>query len=220
MADFWVVAVVDTCACGCGGTPPIATRSRRGYVAGQRMRFVYGHNRRKYHAPATEATCSGCGETKPVSEFYADRSKSCGHSSKCKPCHNAEGRRAHHRNRPARLATIARYRAENADRIRAGVARWEAENPARVRELKRNREQVRRARKLAAFVENVDVRVVYERDGGICGICLEFVEMEDFHLDHVIPLARGGEHSYANTQTSHGLCNIRKGDRLMEELNE
>jgi 5-methylcytosine-specific restriction endonuclease McrA len=31
------------------------------------------------------------------------------------------------------------------------------------------------------------------------------------HIDHVIPLARGGEHSYANAQAAHGPCNMRKG---------
>lgn len=30
--------------------------------------------------------CSGCGETKPLSDFYKDRSKSDGHQSRCKLC--------------------------------------------------------------------------------------------------------------------------------------
>jgi hypothetical protein len=210
--------IATTCECGCGGTPPVATRTRRGYVAGQPMRFVYGHNRRKHHAPADEATCSECGKTKPVGEFYPDTSKSCGHSSKCRPCHNAAGRRSHQQNRPARLAYMADYRAANGEKVRAAIARWEQDNPLRVRELKRNREHARRARLRGSFVEYVDVRVVYERDEGICGICGIFVEIDDFHLDHVIPVSRGGEHSYANTQTSHALCNIRKGAQILEEV--
>jgi 5-methylcytosine-specific restriction endonuclease McrA len=28
-----------------------------------------------------------------------------------------------------------------------------------------------------------------------------------------VPLALGGEHSYANTQVAHPLCNLRKGSR-------
>ena len=35
-------------------------------------------------------------------------------------------------------------------------------------------------------------------------------------LDHVIPIARGGEHSYANTQIAHLTCNIRKRDKTVE----
>jgi hypothetical protein len=54
---------------------------------------------------------------------------------------------------------------------------------------------------------------VFERDGWICGLCSEPVAREDASLDHVVPMSRGGAHSYANTQCSHLLCNIRKGAR-------
>jgi hypothetical protein len=69
---------------------------------------------------------------------------------------------------------------------------------------------VRRARKRNQFVENVYRSKVFKRDAGICGICHEAVDPLDWHLDHVRPLARGGEHSYANTQVSHPVCNQRK----------
>lgn len=53
---------------------------------------------------------------------------------------------------------------------------------------------------------------VYESDP-MCGICQEYVDYEDFSLDHIIALARGGTHTYENVQTSHLICNIRKGAR-------
>jgi hypothetical protein len=31
--------------------------------------------------------------------------------------------------------------------------------------------------------------------------------------DHIVPLARGGEHTYENSQTLCRVCNILKGDR-------
>lgn len=71
----------------------------------------------------------------------------------------------------------------------------------------------RRARKLAAFVEEVDPRGVFEMHGGMCGICHEFI-VGDFHVDHVIPLSKGGLHGYINVQPAHPLCNYRKGDRV------
>lgn len=60
----------------------------------------------------------------------------------------------------------------------------------------------------------VDRQIVYERDEGICGICKESVDRDDFHIDHVIPLARGGKHSYADVQVAHPVCNSRKGARI------
>ena len=63
----------------------------------------------------------------------------------------------------------------------------------------------------AAFVEEVDPQVVFERDEGVCGICGGVVERDRFDVDHVIPLALGGEHSYENARLAHVSCNRRRG---------
>ncbi len=73
---------------------------------------------------------------------------------------------------------------------------------------------VRRARMKAQFKEPVDRRVVYERGAGVCGICRNPVAADAFAVDHIIPIAAGGEHSYANTQPAHPRCNSKKGDKV------
>lgn len=75
-----------------------------------------------------------------------------------------------------------------------------------------------RARKREAFVERVIPGVVFERDAGICGICGEMVDPARFHIDHIVPLVRGGEHSYANVQVAHPHCNHVKSDKLLVEM--
>lgn len=77
----------------------------------------------------------------------------------------------------------------------------------------RGRNQDRRARERKMFVEHVDPMVLFERDEGVCGICLEPVDINDFDIDHRIPLDPG-EHSYANTQVAHPLCNLRKHRKI------
>ena len=59
--------------------------------------------------------CPGCGETKPHSEFSKDKARRDGLQAHCKQCR-------------------AKYRSDNADKIREGVARYRSENPAKVRE--------------------------------------------------------------------------------------
>lgn len=78
-----------------------------------------------------------------------------------------------------------------------------------------------RARKKNAFVESVDRLTVYERDNWICQLCDEPIDRvaswpdpSTASIDHRIPLSRGGEHSYANCQTSHLGCNVTKGARM------
>lgn len=71
------------------------------------------------------------------------------------------------------------------------------------------RKKVRRAKVL----HNVDPVELYKIDGGVCGICGRSVDPQDFQVDHIRPLARGGEHSYWNCQIAHPICNQRKGAR-------
>jgi 5-methylcytosine-specific restriction endonuclease McrA len=112
---------------------------------------------------------------------------------------------------------------------RDGGRRWRQANPEKRAQLAReyearnrgtiNRKAARRrAWKRDAFVEDVHELVVLEMDDGVCGICGEDVDPFDFHVDHVIPLAKGGEHSYANVQTAHPACNVRKNAHLPWDL--
>lgn len=78
--------------------------------------------------------------------------------------------------------------------------------------------QRRRALLRNAFVEDVDPVVLHERNRGKCGLCGDPVSLELMHVDHVVPLTRGGEHSYANTRPAHPICNIWKRARLDSEL--
>jgi 5-methylcytosine-specific restriction endonuclease McrA len=121
--------------------------------------------------------------------------------------------------RSEQLAAQARRRREDpqwaAEQTRR-AAEWVKANPERARELRQRRVLTYRARKRGAHVEHVEPLVVLERDDGVCGICGEDVDPTFFDIDHVIPLARGGEHSYRNVQVAHRRCNARKGARLLD----
>lgn len=85
--------------------------------------------------------------------------------------------------------------------------------------------QRRRARKRAAFVEDVDVAVHLEwqnRKCYHCGCKIDITQSvphpKSLTLDHLVPLALGGEHSYANTVASCWKCNCSiKGVRAIGE---
>lgn len=107
-------------------------------------------------------------------------------------------------------AYMRQYRAENpeyAQRQREANRAYKLANRARCSERERLRKaQLRREQ----FVEHVDPLILLERDDGVCGICGRDVDPFNFQIDHVVPLSRGGEHSYANTQAAHASCNQRK----------
>lgn len=86
-----------------------------------------------------------------------------------------------------------------------------AEDPETVRALKRRSANKRRAVKKRLFVEDVDPRVVFTRDQGVCGICHRPVDQASkWEIDHVIPMSKGGIHGYDNVQLSHRECNRSK----------
>lgn len=77
--------------------------------------------------------------------------------------------------------------------------------------------RVRQARRNGALVvEVINPQVVYERDAGICGICLSAVARDSaWQVDHVVPLSSGGAHTYGNVQLTHARCNYLKGKKPM-----
>lgn len=110
------------------------------------------------------------------------------------------------------------WRENNSDRARENARLWKENNREHARKLSRDYQHRRRARIVGRLFEEFDREEVFERDGWVCGICGNPVERADASLDHIIPIARGGEHSRQNCQLAHLNCNKAKGARLPEEL--
>ena len=110
--------------------------------------------------------------------------------------------------REERLAYNAAYRASHREETVSYNSAYAKANPDKRADM----QATRRARKADAFIEAIDRQIVFARDQGACGICRIEVEPANWHLDHVIPLSKGGLHSYDNVQVSHPSCNLRKSD--------
>lgn len=65
---------------------------------------------------------------------------------------------------------------------------------------------------------------VYEKYGGRCAYCGEFIEFKDMQVDHIIPLCRGLEaydkekDLFENYNPACRACNFRKGMLPIEEF--
>lgn len=68
------------------------------------------------------------------------------------------------------------------------------------------------------WIEDVDLDVLFKRDGGVCQLCHQSCARKHASRDHIIPIARGGLHCYDNVQLAHKSCNAHKGASLEEEL--
>jgi 5-methylcytosine-specific restriction endonuclease McrA len=189
--------------------------------------------------------CTKCQRPLPLDQFPNASRVTVGKRSVCKDCTNAANRATYRRNREAHQATKRKWKQDNRAAYLAQQQQAYATDHVNQRKIRNDRRQAnleqyrqielayhkanpevwsnasakRRARKInAPVVENVDRRVVYDRDGGVCYLCENKVNFEEMHAEHVIPLARGGNHSYDNVKTACADCNLRKGMKTPEEF--
>lgn len=78
--------------------------------------------------------------------------------------------------------------------------------------------RARRATAKERPAENYALAEIAERDGFECGLCRKPVDMAlpgtarmGPTIDHVTPLAQGGDDTRANVQLAHWICNVKKG---------
>lgn len=58
---------------------------------------------------------------------------------------------------------------------------------------------------------------LWDRDGGLCGICGKAID-GPFDVDHIVPLVLGGAHEPYNLQVTHPACNRRKHAKLEGQI--
>lgn len=73
-------------------------------------------------------------------------------------------------------------------------------------------------RALYAQGDQIDHLALFELHNWICNICeepidrsLRFPNVMAATVEHVIPLCRGGTHTWENTRPAHAKCNFEKG---------
>lgn len=150
-------------------------------------------------------TCNSCGENKSLSFF---RLRTRGNASiayyekKCKKCINEQSARwreldLDETNRKARI-----YYNINKEKI----------NLAR-RGVGNIRYRLRRARLKVNFtpISSVEIDNLLSKQKHRCAICKR--QLKKFHVDHIMPLARGGAHEIRNLQILCPKCNGRKHAR-------
>ena len=98
---------------------------------------------------------------------------------------------------------------------------WWRKNPGLARARQRistQRYRALRQRAGATFCSS-DIQDLYGAQGGLCAYCGISIE-GTYHIDHMMPLSRGGTNSPSNLCLACPDCNGRKYDKAAEEFRE
>lgn len=187
--------------------------NREGVKASQRERW-----RQQNPPPSRTRECSRCG-----AEYERCQSPLC---VECRTLRIREIKAAYRARNRERLRVVGRLYmreryatdSEFAERQRE-YARARNGTPERrviqQRAYWRNPEGHRARRRLAYNGARFEI---YDRDSGLCHICGRHVPYDEYEIDHIVPVSRGGSSERNNLATSHMRCNRRKAARLIEEM--
>ena len=124
-------------------------------------------------------------------------------------------------NRERLLAYQKAYRKAKPEIGRAKQKKYWAKHPEKAAKYNRKRRAHRNS------VEHIPytVQQVLKKYGKNCHICGDLIDLKanrkvgkkgwekGLHLDHVIPISKGGPDTIENVRPAHGACNIRKGSK-------
>ena len=176
-------------------------------------------------------TCSQCDLRLPISEFHKDRTATGGRRAKCKKCRidNVKGWYQDNKERQAgkekkrRLANPEKYTEKES-------LRYIKDREKRIG-LATEHSHRRKARKLKTVIDKgISKKSLKKIFGTQCFYCKKEMDFSigvgrKFNknmatIEHLIPLARGGEHTWENTVLACRHCNISKNAKSIEEFEQ
>lgn len=185
--------------------------------------------------------CIKCKQVKPLEEFYKDQ------CPPCKPCRRkyAAEKREVTKNDPDLLKKRRDYarvyykdqRHENKDEYNAYIRQWRHRNPEwrekhakqmanwrrrnpeehKIRHVYANGKRKARMNVYKCDFTYDELRELKRRalEYKLCPLCQ--CEPEKWHLEHAIPLCRGGSHTKDNVFYCCSFCNMEKHDKTLED---
>lgn len=94
------------------------------------------------------------------------------------------------------------------------MSRWRPyKSLTKAQKTARNKRQYAKRKRAQGSHTDEDVRIQYIFQQGLCFWCMDEVG-DNFHKDHLRPIARGGTNHYTNLVISCPHCNLSRGGKL------
>lgn len=158
----------------------------------------------------TTKVCSQCKTEKPVEMFCKDSSTRDGLRCYCRACKKASAARWRESNPEKHAAANSRWYKANQKKVNAWNARWKKAHPEKVRTHNQNRRA--KKREAGGTLSPNLAEKLFKLQRGKCACC-GLPLGDDYHLDHIVPLALGGSNTDDNIQLLRATCNLQKQDK-------
>lgn len=165
--------------------------------------------------------CTKCKELKPLEKFVPRRNRASGTSSACKACIYKQSVEYQRANPDKAYKYTKQWRQKNQERHKANIAKHKATDKAKQTTrawIERNRERINlknRARNvmrrgMRKSVTKKRILELLSLQRGRCAVC-KCDCRDNYHVDHIYPISKGGDSSAENLQILCATCNISKG---------
>jgi 5-methylcytosine-specific restriction endonuclease McrA len=124
--------------------------------------------------------------------------------------HQEEKKKFRNDNRERLRKYQREHKVENNLRAKA----WAKDNP--VRHLAKSHKRRVLVQQNGGHFTSDDVKTQYEEQEGKCFYCDK--KLDKYHIDHLIPISRGGSNDKENICIACPECNFRKGNKTPEEF--
>ena len=109
--------------------------------------------------------------------------------------------------------------AANPEKVKAMSKAYLAEHPEKYRAYA-NKRRARKLNQLGVVSKGISLRLLASQEYRCVTCETDIRPPQPYHLDHIIPLARGGMHEDSNLQCLCPTCNLSKGAKLPAEWAE
>ena len=193
-----------------------------------------------------ESTCTKCGLTKPISEFYKSK------LTRCSECEK-ERIRLYRLQHPDKVKkTKRKWIDNNPEKVKEGKRRWNGDNPDKVKGYKKKNHKLRKQtdpfyrsicnlrKRTAKYLKQLGVKKdssmfimvgctpqefrVYLEGKFLEGMSWDNYGINGWHIDHIIPISSANTLEevkklchHTNFQPLWAEDNIKKGDKILVE---
>lgn len=163
--------------------------------------------------------CLTCKQVKLKSEFHNRPASKDGLHYHCKDCRRIE-RNIWRKKNAEKVAASKRnwYQRHRTERL-AYTAAFRAKNPFYRKDYRHRKREVENARSLErrAFIMNSPYLVTNQDYVALLRKPCVYCGLKSEHVDHVVPISKGGRHSIGNLAPACAKCNLTKGARFISE---